>query len=353
VTFVRRAGYERIRLLEFDWEGAEVNLSDNTNRWGAHPAALAVLRAAGERALYEYPTPYGERLEAAIARRFGVLVDWIATGCGSDDVLDCALRALGGPGRRLVFVPPTFSMVVSLALANGLEPVAVERSGAFPGAAALLAERPDVVYLCRPENPTGELLPRSVVEELLAVPDGPVVLLDEAYAEFAGESLVSLAGEGSRSVVLRTMSKAYGLAGLRVGYAIGDPILVREIEKARGPFKVGRLAEEAAVAALESDDEWLARSLGEARVNRERLAVRLRALGLQPLPSAANFLLVPVAGSARSLAAALRERGIAVRAFAGLPGIGDAIRVTVAPWPELERFLVAFEQVLRERGGVR
>jgi histidinol-phosphate aminotransferase len=350
MTFVPRPSYRNIRLLEFDLDGVELNLSDNTNRWGAHPAALAALSGQQGEHLFEYPTPYADRLKEAVARRFGIAAECIATGCGSDDVLDSALRALGEPGERLVFVPPTFAMAEVLALTNGLEPVAVECPGDFPSAATLLATRPALVYLSRPNNPTGELVPRRVVEELLADPEGPVLLLDEAYAEFAGETLLPLAAESRRLLVLRTLSKAYGLAGLRVGYAVGDPALVREVEKARGPFKVSRPAEEVAVAVLAAPNDWLEHTVAEAIASRERLAEQLREMGLEPLSSAGNFLLVPMPLIASRVASQLRARGIAVRTFRALPSVGDAIRITVAPWPLLERFLEALREVLAALG---
>jgi histidinol-phosphate/aromatic aminotransferase/cobyric acid decarboxylase-like protein len=214
----------------------------------------------------------------------------------------------------------------------------------------LLATRPALVYLSRPNNPTGELVPRRVVEELLADPEGPVLLLDEAYAEFAGETVLPRAAESRRLLVLRTLSKAYGLAGLRVGYAVGDPALVREVEKARGPFKVSRPAEEVAVAVLAAPNDWLEHTVAEAIASRERLAEQLREMGLEPLSSAGNFLLVPMPLIASRVASQLRARGIAVRTFRALPSVGDAIRITVAPWPLLERFLEALREVLAALG---
>jgi histidinol-phosphate/aromatic aminotransferase/cobyric acid decarboxylase-like protein len=141
-------------------------------------------------------------------------------------------------------------------------------------------------------------------------------------------------------LVCRTLSKAYGLAGLRVGYATASAGIVETIEKSRGPFKVNALAQCAAVAALTEDRDWVVARAAEAVENRDRLAAALRALGFSPLPSAANFLLVPTP-KAFDVAERLRADGIGVRPFRNLPQIGDAFRITAGPWPIMERVLGA------------
>jgi histidinol-phosphate/aromatic aminotransferase/cobyric acid decarboxylase-like protein len=171
------------------------------------------------------------------------------------------------------------------------------------------------------------------------------VILDEAYAEFSGSSCLDLASASDRVLVVRTMSKAFGLAGLRVGYAAGAPALVAEVEKSRGPYKVSTVAERAAVAALGHDQEWVAERVVDARASRERLTTSLRALGLAPLHSQANFVFVPIA-DAPGVARRMRERGVAVRAFQELPLVGDALRITAGPEPMMEQALTALAEAL-------
>jgi histidinol-phosphate/aromatic aminotransferase/cobyric acid decarboxylase-like protein len=161
------------------------------------------------------------------------------------------------------------------------------------------------------------------------------VILDEAYAEFAGGSVAASAPAHGRLLVVRTLSKAFGLAGLRVGYGIGAAALVAAVEKSRGPYKVSALSEHAAVAALTRDLDWVRARAAEAVAIRGRFARALAARGLSPLPSAANFVLVPVVDAA-AVERAMRARGVAVRAFARLPRIGDAVRITVGPWSQME-----------------
>lgn len=351
-----RASYRLLSRYSPDRRPVEVDLSDNTSRWGAHPAALRAIRSAAPEDLTRYPDVYAEGLRSAVARRYGVPPECVTTGCGSDDLLDSAFRGAGEPGEAVAYIPPTFSMVEVFARANGMEPRPVDSSDP----AALFEGNPAAVYLCRPNNPTGEVLPRAAVEALIeaATPDGPIVLLDEAYADFADDDLLREAPATARLVVVRTLSKAFALAGLRVGFAVGPPDVVFEIEKSRGPYKVNRLAEAAAVAVLEDEDGWAARVVAEVKEGRARLLEAMSARGLRPLPSQANFVLLPLSGAppgtpgaeaprtAVEVTAELRDRGVAVRPFPDLPGIGDAIRISVGPEPEMDRFLEALDEVL-------
>jgi histidinol-phosphate/aromatic aminotransferase/cobyric acid decarboxylase-like protein len=213
----------------------------------------------------------------------------------------------------------------------------------------LLAGGPAAVYLCSPNNPTGAPLPVGWLEDFLdrAGPNGPLVIVDEAYAEFEGHTHAGLVVERGRALVVRTLSKLYALAGVRVGYGVGRADVVDEVEKSRGPYKVSAVAERAAVAALRDESGWAQRVLTEVRDNRERLAEELRSRGFAPLPSVANFLLLSVTPrTTQAVTAALGQRGVAVRPFPGLEGLGDAIRVTVGPWPMMERFLSALDEVV-------
>jgi histidinol-phosphate aminotransferase len=346
VRSIVRAEWRDLALYRPPQAPVEINLSDNTSRFGVPPSALAVLQDVTSAGVTRYPDAYGAPLKEALAAYAGVTPEEIATGCGSDDILDSAFRAFARPGERLAHLAPTFPMAAWFARINALEPVSapLAADGSFdPG--ALLAGDPAIVYLCSPNNPTGAALDPAAVERVLERAPG-VVLLDEAYAEFAGPGWLAQAPKRRGLLVARTMSKAFGLAGLRVGYACGAAALVHEVELSRGPFKVNSNAERAATAAVRNDLAWVRARAVEAVALRDRLADGLRALGFSPLPSAANFVLVPVAGAPR-IAAAMRASGVAVRPFEALPGVGDALRITAAPWPELERALAALSEALR------
>jgi histidinol dehydrogenase len=386
-----RAAYREIELYEPGRQPVELDLSDNTNLLGPPPAALAALAAVTPDEVSRYPTVFADRLKQALAERHGVAPENVATGAGSDDVIDSAVRAFCEAGDVVAYPWPTFGVVPTFARMNAARPVAVPLGAGFaPDAGALLATGARVTYLCSPNNPTGNLFPPGAVARLAAEAAG-VVLLDEAYADFAGGAEAGaaaaeadpaaapdyprLAAASERLVVLRTFSKVFGLAGLRVGYAIGPAALIREIEKSRGPYKVGRAAEAAALAAL-AERAWLGDAVALLRRNRSRLAAALAALGFRVFPSDANFLLVQVragagahslsdatagepahaaagappqgtAPDALRFAAALRDRGIGVRAFPALPAAGECVRITIGPWPAMERLLDAVRDIMR------
>lgn len=351
-----RQDYRALRRYHFDRTPVALDLSDNTNQWGTHPAALEVLRAADADALARYPDLYADNLRAAAATRAGVPEACIATGCGSDDVLDCTYRASGGGAGDFVSIAtPTFSMATPLARMNGMDAHLTPWPDALDDPARLLAGGPALVYVCRPNNPTGHVAPTAWMEALLDAvgADGPLVLLDEAYVDFGGDSFAARATEHPRLLVSRTLSKAFGLAGLRVGYAVAAPETVLEVEKARGPYKVGRVAAEAGAAALADADGWVERTVAECVENRTRAEAMLAERGLEPLPSEANFILFRApGGDAATDALAIRARGVAVRSFPGdMPDGSDALRLTVAPWPLVDRFFEALDDYIEELAG--
>lgn len=352
MTPMPRADYAALARYDPGRSPVALDLSDNTNLWGTHPAALARIRAADTDDLARYPELYADTLRDAVAARFGVDPACVTTGAGSDDVLDSAFRATWAPGAVVRYAAPTFSMVEPLALMNGLHPDAVPWPDALDRPERLLEGRPAVVYVCRPNNPTGTSAPAAWLDCLLDAARAepaprPLVVLDEAYADFAPETRAPTAPEHPCLLVARTASKAYGLAGLRCGWGVASPEVALEVEKSRGPYKVARLAAEAAAAAVRDEDGWMAATVAACREARDRLRRELERRGVEALPSDANFLLVPApSGSARDDALALRGLGVAVRPFTGIPEVGDGLRVTVGPWPLMERFLAALDRLL-------
>lgn len=316
---------------------AAMDLGDNTNLWGPPPAALAALAALRPATVSRYPSTWGEPLKEAVAAALGVRPGQVITGCGSDQVLDAAIRTCAAPGSRLVFSTPTFSMIPAFAAINRLEAVAVPfRADWDIDPDRLLAARGAVTYLCAPNNPTGTAASRAAIEEVVARSAGTVII-DEAYAEYAGTSALDLAGISDRVLVTRTMSKAYGLAGLRVGFGIASEALVARIEDARGPYAVTAPSEAAAVAALTDGVAWMEARVAETQALRERFVAAMAGARLVwALPTQANFVLLATrdgaADTIRRLDAALRSRGVAARLLPALAGLGDALRVTIGPW---------------------
>ncbi len=340
-----RALFDGVPLYDPKRAPVALDLTDNTNLWGMPPAAERVWRDMPVSKLTRYPSLYAAELKSALADFVGTTADRIVTGCGSDDILDSAMRAFGEPGTVIASSEPSFAMIPIFAQLNGLRYVGVtEQADQQPDLDALLAANPRILYLCSPNNPTGTLVSRDTIERAVREMKmrGGVVFVDEAYAEFAGVSAVDLSNRVDNLLVVRTMSKAFGLAGLRVGYAIGAPSLVRDVEKSRGPYKLNAMAEQVALSAVRDGMPWVREHVALAVANRDRLADALRARGYAPLPSAANYVCVPMQ-NAVAFGAALRERGVAARPFESLPHIGDALRISVGPWELLQQFLDAFD----------
>ncbi len=344
-----REDYRSLNVYNMERPPVDLDLSDNTNLWGPHPAAVEVIRSANGPTLTRYPTLYSDPLRAKVAEKFGVSPNQVTTGCGSDDVLDSLMRAACRPPGLLSYAAPTFVMAEITARMNGLETHSVPWDQALAEPDLLLRPDPDLVYLCTPNNPSGAALEREWVRDFLARlgPDGPVVILDEAYADYHGQTLASLIDVYPRAFIARTLSKLYALAGLRIGYGISSPEVIVEVEKSRGPFKLGGLAEAAAVAALTDESGWARDVVAKMRVNRARIVQELADRGMEPHPSVTNFLLVPVAPL--TTATAVRElaaRGISVRPFPNQPGQGDSIRITVGPWDMMQRFLDTVDEIM-------
>jgi histidinol-phosphate aminotransferase len=324
-----------------------LDLRDNVNLWGTPPAALRAVQGSDVSTLREYPAVSAGALTSVLATQLGLRPENIVAGCGSDDVIDACLRAVGGTDSRMAHADPSFSMVPTFSRLNKLRPIAVplRRDGAMD-VDGLLATGAPFIYACSPNNPTGTVTHRDELLRLFDKAPG-VVLLDEAYAEFTDAHDLRLeAARRNNVLVTRTFSKAWGLAGLRIGYGVGGADLVAAVTKARGPYKVNAVAERAAIAALTEDSGWVLAKAAEARALRTQLADALRGrVGVKVWASEGNFVFLEVADSATAIAERFRARGIGVRAFSGLTGIGEALRIGLAPWAELERVLVVANEV--------
>ncbi|MEO7082702.1 MAG: histidinol-phosphate transaminase [Gemmatimonadaceae bacterium] len=346
-----RDAYATIPIYTPDETEYAIDLSDNSNQWGGPPTAERVMRESRE-SLARYPDTYSRMLKDALAEYAGVSSDNIVVGCGSDDVLDAAIRAFAEPGDKVAIIDPTFVMIPVFSKLNSLKPVMVPITADYDvDVPAMLATNAKIMYLCSPNNPTGKPLKRESIEAVLQGAPG-LVLIDEAYAEFAGANCVDLVSKYDRLLIARTMSKAFGLAGLRIGYAIGASSLIREVERSRGPYKVGRIAERAAVAALKNDLPWMQGIIAEARENREKFRTALQAMGFKPLPSTTNFILLPIKDAVK-VAADLRKKGISLRPFPKLacaPGSdlaetdGSAMRITIGKWDDMQKTLDALKE---------
>ena len=341
-----RAALRDVAIYDAETVDGQIDLSDNTNAWGTPPAAARALAECSDGRLARYPSTYSSRLRQALAEYIGVDAEEVVTSCGSGELIDCAFRAFCEPGQRVAYMDPTFVMTHVFAETNSLVPAPVAlRADDEPDVEAMVAGRPALIYLCSPNNPSGVAIRPESVDAVLARFHGPVVV-DEAYGEYASRTYARTAPVRDGLLVLRTMSKAWGLAGLRIGYALGERGLVRELARVRGPFKVNAAAEHAAEMALRMDQAWMRDIVAMTKDIRQRFLGALRSHGFAPLPSDANFVLIPLPDAAEARRALL-TKNISVRAFKALPKIGDAIRVTLAPWPIMEQVLATLSDSAR------
>ena len=330
---------------------ARTRLNTNESPYSP-PRALteALLREVEGMSLNRYPDRDARRLVDGLAARW----DWPREGMwvanGSNEVFMHLFLAYGGPGRTSLTFEPTYSLhtlIPRLALTGVAQ---LSRDDAFAvdaGAAAAWIEehRPDVVIVCSPNNPTGNSTPLADIAALCRAAPGFVVV-DEAYGEFApdGSSAISLLREHANLFVVRTFSKAWRLAGVRIGYMLGAPEAVGAMAVARLPYHLSTLSQAVGIAALEAEDETL-QAVGEIVSERDRIAEGLVDLGLRAMPSDANFVLFEV-GDAPAVWKALYERGVLVRSYERSPVLGSFLRVTVGLSDENDDFLRTLEEVL-------
>ncbi len=326
-----------------------VKLASNENPLGPSPLALEALRGSLT-SVHRYPDGAAYALRNALARFYGVRMDEVLQGAGSNELLDLVVRTFATPAHHIVFGEPAFVVYRIASLSGGVPFTAVPlKDGVHDLPAMAAAVRPEtrVLFVANPNNPTGTYVGRDAVEELLRhVPPEVIVVMDEAYFEYVDApdypNSLSLRHLRERLLVLRTFSKAYGLAGMRVGYAIGPANLIDYMNRVRAPFNTTLPAQAAAIAALD-DRAHVVKSREANALSRARLTHALVALGLEVLPSQANFVLVNVGRPARLVYERLLERGVIVRPFGNLP---TSLRVTCGLPHENDRFLSALEQVL-------
>lgn len=313
----------------------------NTNEAPLPPSptvAAAVAKAAAE--LRRYPDPFCEPLRSALARHHGVAREQVFVANGADQVLDCCYRAFADPGEPVLHGWPTYSLFPVLARVFSVRDVGrpLEATGALPSDFA--TTRAPLRFVVNPNSPTGQWIPPAELEAQLEDAQG-VVVIDEAYCDFAPASSVPLLDRHPSWLIARTFSKGYALAGLRVGYAVGSAELIADLLAVKDSYPVDRCAIAGAQAAL-ADEGHRRRIVGTVLAQRTRLHDALTELGWDVLPSAANFVFArpPAPATAGAVAAALRARRILVRHFTQ-PGVDDRLRISVGDEAAIDRLLDA------------
>ncbi|WP_018610144.1 histidinol-phosphate transaminase [Uliginosibacterium gangwonense] len=326
-----------------------VKLNTNENPYGPSPKALAAIAAEAGDTLRLYPDPNSDLFKQAIARHFKVEANTVFVGNGSDEVLAHTFMGLLKHDRPLLFPDITYSFYpVYCGLYDiAFETVALDADFAIQ-VDDYLARDCGAVILANPNAPTSRLLPLAEIERLVAGKPDAVVVIDEAYIDFGGESAVQLTRRYPNLLVIHTLSKSRSLAGLRAGFAIGHPVLIEALERVKNSFNsypLDRLAIVGAAAAMD-DVEWFEHTRQHVIANREALVGRMQALGFEVLPSAANFIFAcHPQHDGLALAQALRARGIIVRHFK-LPRIDQHLRISVGTEEECQLLTTALAEIL-------
>jgi len=333
-----------------------VKLASNENPLGPSPKAIAAARGVlGDS--NRYPDGGTHALRQTLAERRGVSPEEIFVGLGSSEIIDLAARVLLRTGLQGLTSEGTYAPFSVAIRASGAELVLVpQREFAFDLKAMAKAITPKtaLIYLANPNNPTGSAFGREDFEEFLAaVPDGVLVVLDEAYIDYALSMDLRQSVEAYRKrknlLILRTFSKVYGLAGLRIGYGIGRPELLSAMNRLRTPFNTSGVAQAAALAALD-DNEHVTRCIETNATERKRLSEGLARLGFRPVPSEANFVFMVVGPEAKAVSDDLLRMGVIVRPL-GWMGFPEAIRISVGTAEENDKCLSAMARVILKRAG--
>lgn len=323
-----------------------VKLNTNENPYGPSPKAIAAMQAEVGDSLRLYPDPNGDRLKQAVADYHGVQPSQVFVGNGSDEVLAHAFHGLFQHGKPLLFPDVTYSFYPVYCGLYGIEYETIALDASFQIEVADY-ERPNGgIIFPNPNAPTGRVLALEAIERLLQANPDSVVLVDEAYIDFGGESAIALVDRYPNLLVSQTLSKSRSLAGLRVGLAVGHPDLIEALERIKNSFNsypLDRIAIAGAAAAFE-DREYFQQTCQQVIASRDAVVAGMTALGFEVLPSAANFIFARhPQQDAATLAASLREEGIIVRHFEQ-PRIDQFLRITIGTPEQNQALLEALKR---------
>ncbi len=332
-----------------------IKLASNENPFGPAPAVIAAIRAAVPDIGF-YPDAGCMDLREALAAKHGVTINHLSMGNGSDELLQLIGTAVLEEGDELVIGDPTFARYEPQATLNRAVAVKVplrNYTHDVDAMAAAVTDRTKLIFLCNPHNPAGTFVPDTDIERLLnSVPERVLVVLDEAYDEFVSHPdhgrTQAMALARPNVLILRTFSKIHALAALRVGYALGQPPVVKWLEQVREPFNINSLAQVAALEALK-DTTWVQQAIDSNEAGRQVYYAAAERLGLRAIPSQSNFVLFDLGRPDMPVYDGLLRKGVIVRTGTPL-ALPNHIRVTVGTPEQCERFVTALQEVLADLG---
>ena len=331
---------------------ARVRLNTNESPYPPPGDLLEEVSAAlAEHQLNRYPNRDATVLTEAIARHTGWSLDGVWVANGSNEAFQHLFLAFGGPGRKVMVFEPTYSLHSLIARITGTQVIQLPRDEDFEievdaAITAVRREKPDIVITCSPNNPTGLTEPLPVLKALIDEAPG-LLVVDEAYMEFAepGDSAMTLLAERTEVVIAKTLSKAWRLAGARIGYLLADPSIVTAMARVKLPYHLSTFTQLIGCAALERVGDAL-RVVESIKNERDRIGVELDVMGVRSWPSRANYVLFQVEGAER-LWQALYDRGVLIRKYGGAPGLENCLRVSAGRPEETDEFLNAMREALQ------
>jgi len=347
-----KAAVRELRAYSLSPHRASVKINQNENPWD-FPETIKqeTLRRLRTRSWSRYPDFVPTSLHEHLAGFAAWTSDGVIAGNGSNELIQALLMVSVEPGKRVLISEPTFALYRQVTTVLGGSVISVPLTASFEFDVPSLLEvtqqmKPDVVILCSPNNPTGSSIDDSDLRRLLKVAPG-LVVIDEAYHEFAGHSVVQLLSDFPNLVVLRTFSKAMGLAGMRIGYLLAAPQLVTEIRKAVLPYNLNVFSQTVAEVAIEMYEGELQPLVKTIIGERERLFAELNAIdGLKPVPSKANFMIVRTAVNPRRIFDELYARDILVRDVSAYPMLRDYFRFNVGTPQENDQLIAALNEIM-------
>ncbi len=323
--------------------GEYIKLNTNENPYPPSPQVQEAIRRCASDDVRLYPDPMATALRDAAAARYDLPPDHVLAGNGSDELLAMVLRACVEPGDRVAYPVPTYSLYDTLVAIAGGTAVRLAWPPDYSLPPALAETDARVIFVCNPNAPSGTVVPVDAVAALSTRATG-LVVVDEAYVDFADDSALRLVRERDNVAVLRTLSKSFSLAGMRIGLAFAAPPIIRELCKVKDSYNLSRASIAAGAAAL-ADYDLMREHARRVRATRARLSERLRAFGYEVPPSQANFVLARRPGiDQRATYEALKARRILVRYFA-TPELRDALRISVGTDAEIDALLRALQEV--------
>lgn len=321
-----------------------IKLNTNENPYPPSPRVVDAVRASASDNMRLYPDPSAAGLRTAAAALHGLRPDQVLVGNGSDDLLAMLFRACIDPGDRIAYPVPTYSLYDTLVAIHSGTAIRPPFDDRYTLPAALAGAGARLTIICNPNSPSGTMTPLAELERLAGATEG-LLVVDEAYVDFAAENAIPLLGRHDNVVVLRSLSKSYSLAGMRIGLALAASSVLAELAKVKDSYNVSRTSIAAGVAALE-DQDWMRANAARIQATRARLSDRLRGLGYEVPESRANFVLARRRGVTQEpVYRALKARGILVRYFRS-DGLADALRISIGTDAEIDTLLAALEAVL-------